>query len=235
MNWKQAGVYGEALRQLFFPQVCAGCGSVTPAGKGTICFSCLLRMPATFFEELPGNPVEQTFWGRLPVEAAASGYYFQRGSVLQSLMHRFKYHGDRELGLQLGRLIGARLVASGRFEADLLVPVPLHPRKQRIRGFNQAAILCQGISEVTGIQSEEHLIERPAFTETQTHRSRQDRWENMADKFRIRRKKALSGKCVLLIDDVITTGATIEACGRHLIGETGIRLQVASLCFAARV
>jgi ComF family protein len=149
-------------------------------------------------------------------------------------MHQLKYRNNPDLGIQLGRLMGEQLLASGRFPADALVPLPLFPARERKRGYNQAMLLCQGIRDATRLPILDKLITRPEHTETQTRKGRIARWKNMEGKFFLDNKSAAEGRHLLLIDDVITTGATLESCGNTLLEAGNVTLSVASLCYASR-
>jgi ComF family protein len=224
----------EALLHLAFPHLCEGCGTDTLHPDHYLCVHCLDDLPKTGFPQHDDNPVEQLFWGRLPVEHAAAHYYFTKESTMQHLVHEFKYHGHQDLGRYLGRLMGFDLLLSHRFsDLDALVPLPLHPAKERQRGFNQATVLCEGIAEVMNKPLLTDVVTRPEFTETQTHKSRVERWQNMEGKFRLSNTKAAEGRHVLLVDDVVTTGATLEACGSALLQVPGLRLSLATLCTAS--
>jgi ComF family protein len=224
----------ESVLHLLFPHICTGCGSDLPGDATTLCMRCMDAMPETNFEKHPGNPVEKIFWGRLPLAAASAQYYFTKESLMQHLMHRFKYKGDRDLGLQLGMLMGEQLKRSGRFEADALVPLPLFPVKEKRRGYNQSTVLCQGIAATMDIPVWDDVITRPEHTETQTRKGRVERWKNIEGKFFLSKPDKIRDSKILLVDDVITTGATIEACGSELTRAGNVRLAVASLCIAAR-
>ncbi|MEO6612660.1 MAG: ComF family protein [Chitinophagaceae bacterium] len=229
--WKEIK---ETFLQLLFPHVCSGCGSDILNEESFLCMRCINALPETNFERYPGNPVEKTFWGRLPLVAASAQFYFTKESLIQHLMHQFKYRGNKDLGLQLGRIIGEQLRVSGRFAADGLVPLPLFPGKERKRGYNQASILCEGMSASLGIPVLEKVIIRPQHTETQTRKGRIERWKNMEGKFILPDPAAIRGKQLLLVDDVVTTGATLEACGNELLKAEDVRLSVAALCIASR-
>lgn len=205
-----------------------------PAKENKLCFRCMAAMPETHFELHNNNPVEKTFWGRLPLVAATAQYYFAQDSLIQQLIHEFKYNGDKELGLHLGKLMGAALKRSGRIVADALIPIPLFPGRQRKRGFNQSDLLCEGIAEQLAIPVLKNSIIRQGGTETQTHKGRVERWKNMEGKFIVRDAASVQNKHILLVDDVITTGATLEACGAELIKAGNVQLSVACLCFASR-
>ncbi|MBD0288890.1 MAG: ComF family protein, partial [Flavisolibacter sp.] len=202
----------ESLLHLAFPHVCEGCGSDLLERHNLICFNCHAALPETSFHLHPNNPVEKIFWGRLPVIHATAQYYFTKESLMQRLMHQFKYRGNKELGLYLGRLMGEGLAASNRFsDVDALVPLPLFAEKEHKRGFNQAAVLCAGIAEALQKPVLNSAVIRTHHTESQTKKSRVERWQNIESRFELADEPALSNKHILLVDDVVTTGATLEA------------------------
>jgi len=219
--------------RLFFPHHCAGCGADTVNRESALCVRCLHALPVTNFHLYAGNPVEQQFSGRvLPVSAMAY-CYFTRGAMMQELLHRVKYKGHTELGRLLGRMMGKALQESNRFEGiDALVPLPLHRAKERARGYNQAAVLCEGLSEVLRLPIIKDAVIRLSSTDTQTHKNRIERWQNMQGMFKLAQPRLIVGKHLLLVDDVITTGATMDACARALMEAEGVRLSVAALAWA---
>lgn len=223
----------DSFLHFLFPHICEGCGSDRLNRNSLLCARCMEALPETHFEWFDNNPVEKKFWGRLPVQAATAQYYFTRESLVQRLIHRFKYKGNKELGLQLGKMIGAALKRSGRFRADVLIPLPLFPAKERKRGFNQSDLLCEGIAEYLAIPVLKQAVIRPQATETQTRKGRIERWKNMEGKFVLTDPGAVAGKHVLLVDDVITTGATLESCGSVLLEAEDTVLSIACLCYAA--
>ena len=181
------------------------------------------------------NPVEKIFWGRIPLVGAMSEFYFAKGSVVQRLVHEFKYRGNREIGEYLGAMIGESLMHSNRFmDIDALVPLPLFADKEHKRGFNQATILCDGISKIMNIPVQKNNVIRKRFTQTQTKKHRAARWENVSDTFGIVNHTIISGKHILLVDDVVTTGATLEACGSEILKVDQTRLSIATLAFASK-
>ena len=225
----------DSFLHLLFPHLCAGCGSDILNEESVLCMRCIDAMPETNFEIYPNNPVEKTFWGRLPLVGATAQFYFAKESLMQHLMHQFKYKRNKELGLQLGRIMGEQIKKSGRFEADALIPLPLFPAKEKRRGYNQATLLCEGMAKAMNIPVLDKVIIRPQHTETQTKRGRIERWKNMEGKFFLSNQAAIRNKHLLLVDDVITTGATLEASGNELLKAEGVRLSVATLCVASRV
>ena len=225
----------DSFLHMLFPHVCTGCGNDILNQESVLCMRCIDAMPETNFELHPNNPVEKTFWGRLPLVGAAAQFYFTKESLMQHLMHQFKYKGNKELGLQLGRMMGEQLSRSGRFaDIDALIPLPLFPVKEKRRGYNQATVLCDGMAETMNIQVLDKVVIRPQHTETQTKKGRIERWENMEGKFIATNPDMIRNKHILLVDDVVTTGATLEACGNELLKAENVKLSVATLCVASR-
>lgn len=191
-------------------------------------------MPETNFELHAGNPVEKKFWGRLPLQTATAQYYFTRESLMQHLMHQFKYKKNKELGAQLGKMMGESLKRSGRFATDAIIPLPLFAAKEKRRGFNQATILCEGIAESLEVPVLKDIVIRSHHTDTQTKKGRVQRWQNMEGKFILNRPEAIKNKNLLLVDDVVTTGATLEACGAALLQAENVKLSIATLFYATK-
>lgn len=230
MKWKEIS---QSLLHLLYPHICAGCGQDIPDTETELCLRCLHSLPETCFEQHAGNPVENLFRGRLPLVAATAQFYFTKDSLMQHLLHLLKYKGRGDLGVYLGRLMGRQLSGSARLTADALVPLPLFPGRERKRGYNQATLLCKGMAEVMRLPVLDKAITRPAHTDTQTKKGRVDRWMNMEGKFTVAHADMLRGKHLLLVDDVITTGATLEACGQELLQVEDTRLSIATLCIAS--
>jgi len=183
---------------------------------------------------MPGNPIEKMFWGRLKLEAAASIVYFSKSSIVQQIIHGLKYKGLRENGEYMGRLMGTALLSSGRFVGiDGLVPLPMHPAKEKKRGYNQAEVLCEGIATITGIPIVK-VLKKAKLTETQTRKHRTERWENTEGSFAVNRELLTTHEHLLLVDDVITTGATLEAAGQCLLKNSSIKLSIATLATALK-
>ncbi len=224
----------DSLLQWVFPHNCSGCGSDIINRDCSLCMRCIDALPETHFEKYQGNPVEKRFWGRINVEHAAARFYFTRESLIQQLMHQFKYKGNRDLGFQLGKMMGDSINKSGWLHADALVPLPLFPAKEKRRGYNQATVLCEGMAETLHIPVLKDVIIRSQHTDTQTRKGRIERWHNMEGKFVLTNPDAINNKPLLLIDDVITTGATLEACGAELLKGENVKLSIATLCSATR-
>lgn len=221
------------LLQLFFPSNCLVCGKRLVAVGVVLCFECEMKIPKTGFGEQKDNPVCQLFWGRVAVHAGTSLFRFEKGSAYQALLHELKYRGNWKAGLYLGRLLGQELKHSTFSSCDLIVPVPLHRRRLRQRGYNQSELIARGVSEITEIPVMSDLIRRFRFQHSQTTMSRVMRFENMENAFSFNSTPPdLRNKKILLIDDIITTGATLEACAAVLLNRFDCAVYVASLSYA---
>jgi len=218
---------------LLYPNLCSGCMQPIYFGESMICTSCLFEIPYTDDYLNPDNRVAKQFWARIPVDAAMALLHFKKGTRVQSLLHHLKYKGKQELGNLLGTMIGEKLLASAQYlEIDLIIPVPMHRKKQYQRGYNQSLCIAEGIAKVLGKPLKTDALLKVKETSTQTSRNRLSRNENMANVFAVQKPLLLTGKHILLVDDIITTGATIEACGIEL-WEAGIgKLSIASVAFA---
>ncbi len=220
---------------LFYPHVCTGCGSDLLEADNLLCLKCIHNLPHTGFATLANNPVEKYFWGRIPLTAAYSQFYFSKEFLIQHLIHQFKYKGDTEIGFYLGEMMGKTLQKSNRFSSiDALIPLPLYADKEHKRGYNQAAVICNGMSAVMNVPVLNGAIIRQHATETQTRKHRTERWENVKQSFMVAKADELAGKHLLLVDDVVTTGATLEACGHIILGVEHVKLSIATLAYAAK-
>ena len=221
------------LLHLFFPKVCLACSHALFKQERVICFSCLYKLPKTGFHLHAENPVSRIFWGRADIHAATSFLFFSKGGRVQHLIHALKYKGHREAGVHLGKLFGSDLKKSELYkEVDLVVPVPLHPKKQYKRGFNQSECIAAGISEGMKIPHVIDNLVREVHTSSQTKKSRYKRWDNVKGVFSLLKPAAFENKHVLLVDDVLTTGATLESCAECLLEVPGVRVSVATLACA---
>lgn len=227
-------IFADTLH-LFYPHICTGCGSDLIGKDSLLCIQCINDLPHTHFADYPNNPIEKVFAGRIPFEAAHSEFYFSKGQLLQQLIHLLKYKNNREIGHYLGELMGNSLLRSNRFShIDYLVPLPLFAEKEFKRGYNQAAIICNGIQAATQIPVMTKNVIRRHATETQTRKHRAERWQNVADSFMILDPASITGKNILLVDDVITTGATLEACGQVILQVPGTMISFAALAHASK-
>ncbi len=218
---------------LLFPRICAACGNSLWKQEETVCLSCEFHLPRTNFHLSLENPVSQLFWGRVNLESAAAYLYFNKGNKVQRLIHQLKYKGRKDIGIYLGWQYGQHLRYSPFFQTvQLIVPVPLHTKKLRQRGYNQSEQFAIGLGESMKIPVYPGALFRRKETETQTKKSRFRRWQNVAEVFEVNDPRSLEMKHVLLVDDVITTGATLESCIQTLSLIHGIRISVATIAVA---
>jgi ComF family protein len=219
---------------LFYPSLCAACNGHLVRHEDAICLQCLSGFPRTNDEHRPvENPAARVFWGRIPVRSAAACFLFTKGESVQELIHNLKYNGRTDAGIAVGKIFGEDLKALTPFNtADLVIPVPLHRSRLRKRGYNQAACFGQGLAEAMQIPMLANGMYRLSATATQTRKSRTERWDNVEDMFVVNKKYDLKGKHILLVDDVITTGATVEACAAPLLMLEGTSVSVISMASA---
>ena len=220
----------DDLLSLLFPRICYACGNHLMRNEKIICTECYVLIPRTNYHLEDDNPVARIFWGRCRIERAAAFSFYNRDSRIRRLIHNLKYKGVQEIGPELGKMYGLVLMNSGfTRDIDLIIPVPLHPSKERIRGFNQSYLISLGISQVTGITVDSGSLCRVSSTSTQTKKSRYERWKNVEGTFMVQDSSTVTGKHILLVDDVITTGSTMESCVNELLKSEGVRVSVAAL------
>lgn len=223
----------KGLVQLFYPRLCEGCCKPLVAAEDVLCAGCTLELPETSYHSIADNETALRFAGRIPFIRATSFAWFTNDGLLQHLLHGLKYAGKKEIGLYLGRAFGVRLAqtdwAAG---VDVIIPVPLHPEKEAKRGYNQSMLIAQGMSEVLQISANGQLLKRVRDTESQTRKTRTERVNNMAEAFTLSERNRLSGKHILLCDDVLTTGATLEACANALMCVENIKISIATIGIA---
>jgi ComF family protein len=196
-------------------------------GEQTICSACLRELPYTNHHLDSNNLLSQKLTGRIPLTHASAFLHFKKGNKVQKLLHALKYKNQPEIGIRLGRAYGHVLKEQqiiNRF--DLIVPVPLHQSKLRQRGYNQSAQFANGLAEVLEIPVEEYALVRKIATSTQTQKTKLKRWQNVSEVFEVAQPGTIQQRKILLVDDVVTTGATLEACGNTLLdaGASGIGL-----------
>jgi ComF family protein len=225
--------YTNDLVNLLFPEICNGCGELLYQQEKTICTKCLYDLPFTDFHLYADNPVAKMLWGRTHLHSATSLLYFKKGSKVQSLIHQLKYNGKSEVGVLLGKLLARKLKESELFASITgVIPVPLHEKKLRTRGYNQSDFIAEGIAEELNIPVNKRCLIRSKATESQTKKARFSRFENMQTVFTVIPTSDLGNEHFLMVDDVITTGSTIEACGNALLNNGLNKLSIATLAFA---
>lgn len=220
---------------LFYPNLCEACGSTLVSNEQVLCTGCRYEIPKTNFWKADDNVVAQSFWGRVKIEKACAYFYFNKGSSYRKLIHKLKYNGQQKIGITLGRHFAQELKNNNWCNTiDILVPVPLHAKKLRKRGYNQSACIAQGIAEITGIKISTNNLIKQSHTESQTTKTRLERWENVAEVFTVLNPEFFEGKHILLIDDTMTTGATLEACAQALMAQCNCKISIATLAYAPR-
>ncbi len=217
------------LLNLLYPRLCESCGDLLIGDEELLCTTCIYNIPKTRYHLHKNNPVAQAFWGRISIEHASSYFYFSKGGKYRKLLHKLKYRGKQEIGYILGKAYGTELKLNGIYQdVDIIVPVPLHPDKEKSRGFNQSDPIAFGIAEAFSKPVEKALA-RKVNNPTQTRKSRYERWENVESVFSVILPEKVKEKHVLLVDDVITTGATLEACARVLQETAQCRVSIVTL------
>jgi ComF family protein len=223
----------RGLVHLFYPRLCEGCGKALSGGEKVLCLGCAEELPETGYHNIPDNETALRFAGRVPFMNATSLASFTDDGLLQLLLHGLKYKGKKEIGYYLGARLGLSLKNTDWAGAiDTIVPVPLHRRKEAKRGYNQSMLIAEGIGDMLNIPVSGKLLLRVRDTESQTRKTRTERVNNMADAFTIPKHISLSGKHILLIDDVLTTGATLEACALALLKQEGVRVSIGTIGIA---
>lgn len=228
---KRWSILWNDLLNLFFPKTCLTCSKPLLENEEQICLECLCDLPYTNFHKKKENRIGQLFIWNISVEKATAFLYYEKGGHVQKLIHQLKYHDNPEIGHLLGRIAALKIQKESAFfeGIDTLLPVPLHPKRQRARGYNQAAVIASGIQEITHLPIETCAVIRQIGNESQTHKQFYERSENVSAIFRIVNPEPLQGKHLLIIDDVITTGSTISSLCQTLSEIPDIKISIFSL------
>lgn len=222
----------KSLINLFFPKLCGGCNTLLLNNENTICVKCRHNLPFTYHHLIENNEIMAKFYGLLPVEFAAGMLYFHSKGLAQELIHNLKYRKQQEIGTVLGTLYGNELRESGKLPAiDFIIPTPIHKKRLQERGYNQVSTFCIALSKELQIPIENDVLFRMKHTKTQTKKSKEKRAEMKSNDFEIRHKDHHQGKHYLLIDDVITSGATIEACANALLKIPNSKISLLSIAY----
>lgn len=225
---------GSDFINLFFPNTCAACSEKLLFNEKAICTKCLYDLPKTNFHKEPENPVSRLFWGKIYIENATAYYYFHKGSKFQDLIHKLKYNNRQDIGFLLGLLLGNDLAESEHYKhIDFIVPVPLHPKREKKRGYNQSDCIVNGIAEGMKKTADFKTLVRTVETSTQTKKNKEERWQNVKNIFSVKSADKFKNKHILLVDDVITTGSTIEACAKAVLEIENTKVSVACLAAAS--
>lgn len=206
------------LINLFFPPCCIVCDEPLASGEQHICIRCLMNMPLMPYQPNRENDIEKRFLGKVPFQRATSYFRYTKGSPYDRILFALKYHGRKEIGYSMGRQAAQSLSATGFFDGiDLIIPIPLHPKRYRQRGYNQSEWIARGISELTGLPIDTTSVVRNAYNSTQTHKNKWNRWDDSQHIFSLITPESIQGKHILLVDDVLTTGATLTSCAEEIL------------------
>ncbi|WP_372765896.1 ComF family protein [Lutibacter sp.] len=217
---------------VFFPEVCLCCKEYLGTNESVICLTCRHDLPITNFSFEENNLIEKSFYGRIPLEKATSLFYFFKKGNVQHLIHELKYNKQQQVGTLIGDWLGEQLIESNRFKTvDCIIPVPLHPKKLKKRGYNQVTTFGESLAKNLEIPYYEDILIRVSSTNTQTKKMRFDRWKNVQELFHVQNNFTLENKHILLIDDVITTGATLEACYDALNKTKNLKISIACMAY----
>ena len=222
------------LWEFFFPRYCVICGKRLLQGEEHFCLNCLCALPRIRFSNQEDNKMARLLWGKMPIERAYAFLYYSKGGSVRELLFQLKYYGNQRIGSFLGRCMAKELFSTGFFDGiDGIIPVPLHDKKLKSRGYNQSELLAEGFSSVVRMRVLKDVLRRRQYTDTQTHKSNYERWNNVMDVFECTSPEQLSHKHVLLVDDVLTTGATLVACAYAFKEVEGLRISILTLAWAA--
>lgn len=225
-NWLADGL------SLLYPKLCASCNATLYKGEREVCTRCRSYLPYTRFHNLKDNAVAQLFWGRTLVENATAYFVFRKGSRFQKLLHKIKYQNRQTLGVELGRWFGQELSLTEFNTVDYIVPIPLHPKKLQKRGYNQSELIARGIAETLNKPLNTKILKRIIENPTQTRKGRYERWTNVEGIFELVDPAEATNKHILLVDDVVTTGSTLEAGISAILKAPGTKVSVAVLAMA---
>jgi len=220
------------ILNIFYPEVCLCCKNPLTVHENTICLTCRYDLPLTNFCSENENLVEKSFYGRIQIEQATALFYFLKPSNVQKLIHELKYKGQQQAGKFVGDWLGEELLLSERFKnLDCIIPVPLHKKKLKKRGYNQVSLFGVTLSKKLNIPFYEDVLIKTDASKTQTKKLRFDRWKNTQHRFEVQNSNKILNKHILLIDDIITTGATLEACSIALLNGNNAKISIASMAY----
>ncbi len=224
--------YADELLQIVYPAICNACGEQLSRNESIICLKCQTALPQTNYWNVRENKMERHLQGRFSFEYAVALYHFSKEGGVQNLLHELKYKGKTGVGFFLGEMLGEKLAESDLPKPDAIIPLPLFWKKEKQRGYNQSQFFADGISTVLKIPVASKAVKRIRESESQTRKNRFDRIENVEHIFRLKDNHKIENKHILLVDDVLTTGATIEACADTLLKANNVKLSIATIAVA---
>lgn len=231
--YKRIIPYWSSLIEYVYPNICVVCKTELGNNQNHICFNCSSELPKTYFENYTSpSPLDELFWGRIQIQNTYSFLFFEKGNACQKILHQIKYKSNKPLAIEMGRKLAYGILSDQRFESiDVLIPIPLHPKKQFQRGYNQSELLVEGVNEILKTKIDTENVIRTKANTTQTKKSRFKRYDNVENIFDMKTPGLYDGKHIALLDDAITTGSTIEACVR-IIQEKNPAVRISLISFA---
>ena len=223
--------FSQGLSHLFFPNLCQGCKKPLMREEQVICIGCYCHLAETNYHHIKDNETAMRLFARVSFQHATSFSYFTEEGLLQHLIHGLKYKGQKQNGIFLGKELG-KVIRDQSWDIDAIIPVPLHPRKEAKRGYNQSECIAEGISEILKVPILSKALVRSRFTESQTDKTREQRIQNVSNAFKVKHPELIKGRHLLLIDDVVTTGATLEACAASLLEVPDVMVSIATVGIA---
>jgi len=232
MSNKVLHYLSKAWLDMLFPEFCSACGQSLMDHEKAICQTCLAEIPPTDFHLQPNNPFFREMKDRLTIDSASAGFYFRKGNKVQRILHEIKYKGDSKSMKLLGKYYGHQLIEESHIlEVDGIIPVPIHPKKLNKRGFNQSELFAEGLAEVSGKKLITQDLKRIRNSESQIHKTREERLNSIKNDFHLMAKFPLRNKKILLVDDLMTTGATLEACGKLIYKESNTPISLLTMAY----
>ena len=226
----------RSMKLIVFPECCCICEQRLKSGESNVCSACLLSLPYTHFEGKKGNPAERIFWGKIPIKKASAYLFYQQGTDSRLLIWDFKYYNRPNVGYMMGKAMARELLPTGFFaNIDTLIAVPLAKKKEKERGYNQSEFIAQGVADITNIPVEKKAVARTKANKSQTHLSHFERQENVDGIFSVVKPEKIAGKEVLIIDDVLTTGATVVSLGKEIVEAGASSVSVLSLAASVHI
>jgi len=220
--------YLNAFLHLLYPQICFGCGTDQVENAMPLCPKCILDLPFTDFFSIDENPVEKIFWGRVPVQSAGALLFFTKDSLVQTLMTQLKYHHNKRVGILFGKLMGEAIEVEERFkQVDIIIPIPISASKINSRGYNQSQVIAIGMQQVWHRPILGDILIKKSWSNSQTKKNRKARLQQVPDLFILNHPKSIEGKNILLVDDLLTTGATLEAAIETLMAGSPASVSIA--------
>ena len=226
--------FWSRLIDIIAPRACVICGNRLAIAENTICTVCNMHIPRTqFFKDPYNNEMAKLFWGQIPIEKGVALFYYEGHSQVSNIIYTLKYGNQPDIGVKMGRIVAKEYYGNDFFnDIDMIIPIPLAKKRLRKRGYNQSMEIAKGVNEITDIPIAGNIVSRQAFVGSQTDKDRWGRMKNVEGVFHLDTPEKIRGKHLLIIDDVVTTGATVISCAKELTKAGNVKISVLSLGFA---